>query len=439
MTEEEPGGGLEMGSGKFVNVNEDIEVPKDVVLSATNNDGPYLQMILYAIAGFFFTTVVVTQLPLISEYFGGPSVLFYILFAYGGTSNVVRVYLLWHYSRFPASTAERLSTLVHVGAVATAAALFLYPISMCILGKNNEGMGFWVCLILAGLAGISNSLLMNAGFTFMSIAPQKSAMFYLVGQGCAQVVSWPTLILLHLVVKQLGGGTQTNFIVAVITLVVAGIMTLGLIPLYRLRTRTHPVFSNILMDFSVRSTSMDSSPRRGVSQKDLMIRVFKKVFVPAICTWLVCFFTFMVYPSQISRWTPTEGAPYGPDHFQSFMIYIFAVADTAGRYLSRGLLKWAAPDWRFVLTTIIRGVVLCPMVVLSSYHLPEWLSADASRLVLMIVFGFSQGINFTLATMMAPSLVEKKDKMTVGTILSFVVINGCFLGSLVGIGLKHLQ
>jgi hypothetical protein len=427
MTELAPGGLTEFPLIK--EEGQDLEVP--------TGDGPYMQMVYYAVVGFLFNTLVVTQLPLISEYYGGSTVLFYILFFYGGTSNIIRVYLLWHYSRFPASTAERLSKLIHVGSIFTALTLFLYPISMTLLGKSKGDTGFWICLGLAALAGISNSLLINAGFTFMSLAPRKSAHFFLLGQGALQVVSWPLLMILHIIVDKLGGGQDTNYIVAMLTLCAAGVVTLGAIPLYRCQTRHHAVFAPVLLDYTINQTNLDGSEP---SQFRILLAVFRKIMIPATCGWIATLFTFMMYPSQISAWFPHDGsaAPYRTDQYQSFMIYIFAVADTIGRFVSKFISPTSLLSGpKFFALTCIRGIVLCPLILLSSMKIPEVLTIDWVRLILIIAFGFSFGINYSLATMMAPGKVESKDRMTVGTILSFVIINACFIGAMIGIGLKH--
>lgn len=393
-----------------------------------DTDGPYLQMIYYAVVGFFFNTLVMTQLPLISDFFGGSTVLFYIVMCYGGASSLIRVYLLWHYSHFPASTAERLSKLIHVGAIATSFTYFLYPISMSMLGKTNGGLGFWVCLGLACSAGIFNSLLINSGFTFMSIAPRKSAHFYILSQGAFQVVSWPLLMLLHFIVERMGGGYDTNYIVSVITLSSAGIITLGVIPLYRYRTRHHPALSPVLLDFEI----VDEGQTRDI------LEVFRKIMIPATCAWLTALFTFMIYPSQISTWYPHEDAPYRTDQYQSFMIYIFAVADTIGRFVSKYIppTNWTAGP-RFLTLTCIRGIVMCPLIVMSSRQIPKELSSDWVRLLLIVFFGFTNGVSYSLTTISTPSKVCVRDKMTVGTILSFLIINAWFVGALIGIGLKY--
>jgi len=49
------------------------------------------------------------------------------------------------------------------------------------------------------------------------------------------------------------------------------------------------------------------------------------------------------------------------------------------------------------------------------------------------------GINYSLGNAMAPAAVDSPDeKYTVGVILSFVAMNGLFVGSLIGIGFKEL-
>jgi hypothetical protein len=284
------------------------------------------------------------------------------------------------------------------------------------------------------MMGIFNSLLMNAGFALMSMSPEKSATFFLLGQTMTSVVVWPAIIALRAVIAAMGGRDQTDYIVACVSLTFAGLVTMGALPLYKYKTRHHSVFSHLIGPCSSWTiiTPLSGNP---------ILVVLKAVFIPALASWLCGVFTFAVFPSQVSLWVPFQGAdaPYQAPLFRSFLIYMYSVADTFGRALPR---IWSTlqllSDRAFMIGTVLRGLVFVPLTLLSSSKIADALTYDWFRLLLLLAFGAANGANFALANMFGPRRVEACDKMTVGTILSFSAINGLLVGSLIGIGLKGL-
>ncbi len=85
--------------------------------------------------------------------------------------------------------------------------------------------------------------------------------------------------------------------------------------------------------------------------------------------------------------------------------------------------------------------MLIPLFILSAKFddTNSILAQDWFRVILMFCFSFSMGINYSLGNAIAPMKFDSPDdKYTVGVILSFVAMNGLFVGSLVGIGFKEL-
>lgn len=397
--------------------------------------GPYWQMAYYAVSGFLFWGLLMIQIPFIDGYFGGPGVIFYITFSYGLASNVIRVVLVWYGNRTKKSIAVQMTALINFGGAFTGLTMIAFPVAMTILGRDNGNISFWICIVLTSFMGIFNSLLMNAGFGLMSMAPEKSASFFLLGQTMTGVFTWPIIVGLRAIVNALGGGDETDYIVAVMSLSLSGLITMGTIPLYKLKTRHHPVFSHMLAPYQTPTGSPSNNPRRSRPIK----AVFKSIWVPASASWISCLFTFAVFPSQVSLWQPSfTDALYDGPLFRSFLIYVYSIADTIGRMLPRLLhVLLSVTDRTFLTATVVRGIVFVPLMLLSSLKAPELFALDWWRLILIIVFGITNGTNFGLANMLAPRRVDACDKMHVGTILSFTAINGLFVGSLIGIGLKH--
>ena len=119
---------------------------------------------------------------MIDKYFCGPEVVFYITFVYGLSSNLVRLYLLWYGSRTKKSQARKMRDSVVYGSALVSVTMLLYPVSMALIGTENSTLGFSVGIILTTFMGLWVSLLMNHGFNLMSLAPEKSASFFLLGR-----------------------------------------------------------------------------------------------------------------------------------------------------------------------------------------------------------------------------------------------------------------
>lgn len=415
---------------------------KETEISPPSLEGPYWQMVYYAVVGFMFWAILMVQIPFIDKYFGGSSVVFFLTFAYGLSSNITRVLLVLHAGRSTSSRASQMKNLVLYGALFTAITMTGFPLSMTVLGTENPHISFWVCIVLCGLIGVWNSLLMNAGFGLMSMAPDKSATFFLLGQTMTGVVSWPLIVLLRLLVAA-DQQDQTDYIVAVITISIAALVTLGTIPLYLLRTRLHPVFADSLGKKELPTSSENINhiiiPQRKPSFQ-ILATVFRAMLVPVICGWLCGLITFSIYPSQVSLWSPSiMDAPYDSSLYRSFLLYMFCVSETIGRALFRifpSLQK--ITDTALLNATLLRGIVFIPLMILSSKRIPDVFAFDGFRFVLIFLLGLSNGANFGLASFIAPKRIPPADKMHAGTILSFTAVNGLFVGSLIGIGFKHL-
>ena len=433
MTETELVPPRSISSSKVSTISEPVIPPQ----------GPYWQMVYYAVSGFFFWSLLMVQIPFIDKYFGGTRVIFYITFCYGLSSNLIRIFLISYYAKSKHSTARRLADLINYGSVLTGLTMAAFPITMAILGTDYPLTGFWICIVLTCCMGLFNSLLMNAGFSLMSLAPEKSATFFLLGQTTTSVVAWPMIIGLRYAVQALGGGDSTNFIVAVATLTFASIFCFGAIPLYHYKTRHHPVFSQILNDHIPTTTSdpplSDASPKSLFPPKSVL-EVFKIVIVPCLCGWGSCIVSFSVFPGQVGLWFPSwTDAFYDTPLYRSFLIYSYAVADTIGRMIPRYSIKLRnIRDKPFVIGTVSRAFIFIPLFLMSSMNIWFVFSNDVFRLLLIFAFAITNGINFNLSNMLAPKLVQAQDKMNVGTLLAFGAINGMFLGALISLGLVQV-
>jgi hypothetical protein len=390
------------------------------------SSGPYWQMMYIGIAGFFFWTLLIIQTPTIDKFFGGPEVVFYVTVAYGLTSNLFRVFYVWYAARTKTSQADQMRNLIVIGASLTAIFMIGYPIAMALLGTDNDERGFWTAIFLAGLVGLWTSLIVNAGFGLMSMAPAKSANFFLTGQTVIGVLTWPFLIILRLAVTRIANevSDRTDLITAAISFSVAAAVVAGIIPLYLFKTRHHSVFAQASI--------------HGSNWSDIK-KVFRLIRTPALCAWICGVGTWCVFPGQVSRWHPSTKDTFDTPLYRSFLVYMFSIAEMIGRaspQLFPNMLK--VSDLYLWIFTVGRCCVLIPIFIMTSKASTGFLANDWFRLVLVVLFGLVNGANFSTSNMIAPRRIQAGLKMHAGTLLSLVAINGKFTGTLLGLALKYI-
>ena len=388
------------------------------------------EMLFYGISCVLFWSVLLVQIPFISKFFGGIKVIFYVPMVYGMFSNLSRLFLIYLQFRKRISPATRLSTLVWLGAAFTASGMIAFPIVMAMIGEDHPDLGFFLCMLITALVGTFNSFLVTGGFSLMSLAPQGCGQFFLLGLTATGIITWPLMMFIRKICESLGTDTSTSFWVATITLTLTGVICLCTIPMYVFRTSKNVYFEEQL-----------NAPILEVSQGGLF-STFRKIWASVISLWLSRVITFSLYPCMIGLWSPGSFS-FTTEVYRSFMIYLGPVSDTIGQLMYR-YCGWfnRMGEKSLVVITVVRGVVLIPLFLMSAYYDGEsfiFLASDAFRCALMFCFSCSMGINYSLGNALAPRQVGSvEEKMNVGVILSFVATNGLFVGSLVSIGFRSI-
>jgi hypothetical protein len=388
-----------------------------------------LQMLFYGIASVLFWSILLIQAPFIDHYFGGKAVLFYIPLTYGLFSNVSRIAVIFLHSRSNRSTGEKLSQLIYLGASVTALGMCCLPVVMGVNGTDKPTIGFWLCMAIVSVVGLFNSLLVTGGFALMSLAPKGSGQFFLLGLTATGILTWPLFMLMRYIASTASEGEGVNFWVAVFSFGLSGSLCLLSIPMYRNATRTNDLMKTQLEQ---KSTDYDGHG---------LIAVFRKVWIPAVAMWVARLVTFALYPGMIGLYTPS-GTTFPLNTYQSFLIYLGPLSDTVGQLVYRfSKLRDLIGLRGLIVLTAIRAVIIVPLFMLSAYMDGEdsFICQDWFRYLMMFGFSFSMGINYSAGNAIASQSVPTADqKFTVGVILSFVAMNGLFVGSLVGVGLKQL-
>lgn len=396
-----------------------------------------LQMLFYGVSCVLFWSVFIMQLPFVASFFGGVKVMFYVSMVYGLSSNICRIVLMFTHNRSKSDVSSRINRLVYMGASMTALGMFLFPICMAVLSTDRPTISFWICLGITAMVGAFNSLLVTGGFALMSLAPGGSGQFFLIGFTLTGIISWPFIVGLRFLSQAAGTtGDTTTLVVSIVSLSVTGILCLMSIPMYRYKTSRNPYLMSQL--------EQEGDAVISGGKKNGIIPVFRKIWPIITALWFSRVITFALYPGLVGLWSPDSLFPASSKSlYQSFLLYLGPVSDTIGQVVYRFTpLSKLMGERALTILTIARGLVLIPLFFLSAKYdesTSSILAQDWFRIILMFSFSFSMGINYSLGNALAPlKFTSPDDKYTVGVILSFVAMNGLFVGSLVGIGFKEL-
>ena len=175
------------------------------------------------------------------------------------------------------------------------------------------------------------------------------------------------------------------------------------------------------------------------AEKSTLISVYKKIWLHAWSVLLVFFITFLVFPGVIIA----DGTKlcFCSDVTWSvvLMITFFNIFDTCGRF-SPNLFKifskktlWVAVLGR--LDRIIRNLIRTIFVMFYlfiAYRVGEvFFCSTAWKMINIILFAFTNGYCSTLAMIYGPMVVNDNEREKSGQIMSFHLVFGIFLGSLV--------
>jgi hypothetical protein len=387
------------------------------------------QMFFFGVACVLFWSVFLIQLPYAKEFFGGADILFYVPMVYGLSSNISRVFVMYKHSRSTRSTGDKLRELMMVGASVTAIGMCLLSVLMMCVGRNHPLTGCILCLVITGIVGAFNSLLVTGGFALMSIVPKGSGQFFLLGMTATGIITWPFIMILRLLVSACYPSSDNALLVSVISLVLSGVLCASSILVYWYYTMRHELLKPRL------NNSIDEAS--GSSLRE----VWRKICTPAIAMWCARVVTFALYPGMIGLMSPSS-SKFMISDYQSFLIYMGPLSDTIGQLVYR-----FTPVGRYirmrgmVWLTAIRSVVIIPLFLLSVYYngTDSLVAQDWFRGLLMFGFSCSMGINYSAGNAIAPELLASStEKYLAGVILSFVAMNGLFVGSLVGVGFKQI-
>lgn len=139
--------------------------------------------------------------------------------------------------------------------------------------------------------------------------------------------------------------------------------------------------------------------------------------------------TFTVFPGVVTRWSGGFGLP--GTHFVTLLVGEFQLLDVVGRTAGGFVSK---PSGKAVLAASLARVIFIPLFVGTQRMESSFLGSGGWKVFLMAIFAFSNGFVSTLGMMLGPERVMcKEEKETAGHIMSFALVSGILLGSLLAL------
>jgi hypothetical protein len=332
-----------------------------------------------------------------------------------------------------------------------------------------ESSGWILILSVIVIMGIANSFVQGGIFGFAGIFPFKYTGAVMLGNGLSGLsMNFFRMITLAIFPPQNDSSIKDNtaFIGSLIYFVIASLLVVCCIfgylwvvktefATYYLKksgTKTSDTESavkaairgsgsigngNILLKPQDTKDNTDEEHTRIQESEDNEPSTFGQVYYQVSLMALQvlgCFLiTFVVFPgTTLSTNFDFLGTPNNKERawFSVLMITCFNVFDTVGRFAG-GKFHLLTPNTVFILSSL--RLIFIPLFVLVQLNSsPTWIfQSDWFRILNMALFSITNGYNSTLLMIYGPSLVKDADKERAGLIMSFHLVGGIFLGSLI--------
>ena len=353
---------------------------------------------------------------------------FYANILYGLSNNCGQLLVIFYGGQFP------FSKRIYISCTALAIILVAYPILAIVSPSQSVGMS--IGLVLTFGLGLFNALIQSAGFGLAGICSGKAMGYFSLGQAVAGLAPWPMILILTRIYSAAGldktmpdsqTPSQVDTACTLTALSLAAVCTLAMVPYYRYVLSQTPTVQNALM-------GLETMKHSTLVQHRPIVRVIRDTLPLALGVWFVLYVTFVVFPGEIFKWTPSYG-PYPESGFYfGMMIYVFQVFDVVGRYLPAVGVK--LNNRQIKIGSILR-VALIPLFFLASYSV-SFFSNDITKIILMAIFAASNGFVLTWGMIHGPSQVHKDEMDVASYTMSFFLVNGIFFGSLTALAIQKI-
>lgn len=370
-------------------------------------------------------STILVHLPILEPVLGGKSFSFAVGIAMGLACNLMRFLVVVWGRKF--TFAFRVVSGAVLSALFVLGYFFIYvassPLTVAEMTSAvaTESVGFWVGLTLALLGGAGNAQLMSTGYGVASIVsldvPVANSLFFF-GQAMAAATCWP----LKETVESFAPSFESHLgiVMGIISLV-----ALSIVPVFFGRVAKFP---------RIATSEIQEAVKMAQIRKVLRASLF-----PVLMLWSTYFCTNLVTPGQLLQWPLPETdsvSPFltDPKKYRSLSAYVHLMSDAAGKML---------PVFLAIRSSNIQAIIRAkctPLVVLALltvrmglvplFYFPP--ATAWARFVLLAAFGLLNGSAASVALSLASARVQPDESDVIGYLCSFAIINGLFVGSLVG-------
>lgn len=347
------------------------------------------------------------------------------------------------------NTAATKLIAVHVRIIiATITMILMFVVTIVLAKVDTDTWQSQFLAITMGTVVITNagSAVMQGGlFGLASMFPKEYTQAVMGGMGMGGVIASSTNILCI----SLGtGALETGFGYFMTAEIVIIFALIGYFCLPCLEYATHHIALRTPPSGSCNTADTDVAPvTRSKSKSAELVPVFKQIWMPAICVFVVFAVTLSCYPAVNSAITSInkdakDAGSWAKTYFVPVSCFLlFNVGDLLGRTVA-GFCQWPRQKSALLPVLSLLRVVFIPVFLLCNvrprHHLPYLIHNDYVPLVSMVVFAFSNGYLGTLCMMYGPSMVALDRMETAGGMMSFFLALGLGSGSLTSLLLVRL-
>ncbi|GFG40730.1 hypothetical protein Cfor_04914, partial [Coptotermes formosanus] len=176
----------------------------------------------------------------------------------------------------------------------------------------------------------------------------------------------------------------------------------------------------------------DNPPSREISYKSIL----NKVWVYGFTEWMTFVVTLAMYPAVTVLVNSTgrgNSKPWNDTYFVPVVGYlIFSTCDYVGRILA-GLLQWPQnKGWIVAVLSVLR-IAFIPLLLLCNaqprHHLPVLMNSDLYYILIIVLFGLSNGYLANIALICVPKMVDYSEQETASSMIAAFVGIGLACGS----------
>ncbi|EER07615.1 equilibrative nucleoside transporter, putative [Perkinsus marinus ATCC 50983] len=349
---------------------------------------------------------------------------------YGLSVNVAELLLIFIGNKF------HFAPRMDIGCILLASFNILMAVVAMVIGEDdpvdNSALGFALGLVCTFMLGFGHSLIESAAFGLAALGSQTCMNWAMIGEGVAGLIGWPIYVLINYILTSCGVQRYAEWR-CLIFFAVTSIMTILVIPMFRLCMVKHPYMRDILK-------IEESRKKEGFTKRQStrpVYAILKDIMLPAFIVWSVLTITFTVFPSQVTQFTSSKG-PDDSVNFIPLVTYMYQIFDTVGRFAPNMGIR-LSPLWLVVVSlgrAIFIPLFICirvfPSVIPFHYN---WF-----KHVMMAIFAFSNGVVATLGMMLGPKKVpnHKDEQEIAGYAMGFCLINGILIGSIFGVWITDM-